>query len=255
MIQEGIAEKLGYLISFCCVCSFIVGYSLSPRLAGLLSSIAVLIVASLYFVSTRMTTLYKKAANGASPCGSIIPEMLSSIRNVQAFCIQERLAVRYDYYLSVGQKFAQRAGFYAGSITGIAWLGLYLDDAMVFWQGSKFLVNGEISLAALVTILPSMVQGLLAITSITPHVRAVAAATSAVNKIYTTVDRASAIDSSSKSRCTLSNVEGNIELKNIKFIYPSRPDVIVMQDLNLQIKAGATVALVGASGSGKFTFL
>ncbi|KAK9241676.1 P-loop containing nucleoside triphosphate hydrolase protein [Lipomyces tetrasporus] len=257
MIQDGISEKLGYLISFCStfVCSFIVGYSLSPRLAGLLSSIAVLIVASLYFASTRMTALYKNAANGASSGGSIIDEMLSSIRNVQAFGIQERLAAKYDYYLGVGQKFAQRAGFYAGSITGIAWLGLYLDDAMVFWQGAKFLAKGEISLAALVTILPSMVQGLLAITSITPHVRAVAAATSAINKIYTTIDRASAIDSSSKSGCTPSNIEGNIELQNIKFIYPSRPDVVVMQGFNLQIKAGATVALVGASGSGKSTIV
>ncbi|KAK9320378.1 P-loop containing nucleoside triphosphate hydrolase protein [Lipomyces orientalis] len=256
-IQDGISEKLGYLISFCStfVCSFIVGYSLSPRLAGFLTIIAVLIVASLYFVSTRMTTLYRNASNGGSSGGSIIDEMLSSIRNVQAFGIQERLAAKYDYYSAVSQKFAQRAGFYAGSITGLAWLGLYLDDAMVFWQGARFLINGQISLIALVTILPSMVQGLLAITAITPHVRAVAAATSAINKIFTTIDRASAIDSSSQSGLMLPNVEGNIELKNIKFIYPSRPDIIVMQDFNLQIKAGSTVALIGASGSGKSTIV
>ncbi|KAK9313990.1 hypothetical protein V1524DRAFT_409209 [Lipomyces starkeyi] len=257
MIQDGISEKLGYLISFCStfVCSFIISYSLSPRLAGLLTSVAVLIIASFYFASSRMTTLYKNATNGASSGGSIIDEMLSSIRNVQAFGIQERLASKYDKYLDVSQKFAQRAGFYAGSITGIAWLGLYLDDALVFWQGAKFLVRGELSVVALITILSSMVQGLLSITSITPHVRAVAAAISAINKIFTTIDRASAIDSSSKSGRTLSTIEGNIQFKDIKFIYPSRPDVIVMQDFNLQVKAGATVALVGASGSGKSTIV
>ncbi|KAK9312643.1 P-loop containing nucleoside triphosphate hydrolase protein, partial [Lipomyces starkeyi] len=257
MIQDGISEKLGYLISFSSTfaCSFIVGLSLSPRLAGLLSSIAVLIVASFYFASSRMTILYKKSSNGPSSGGSVIEEILSSIRNVQAFGIQERLAAKYDYSLGLSQKYAQRAGFYAGSITGIAWLGLYLDDAMVFWQGAKFLARGEISLFAVVTILPSMVLGLLAITSIAPHVRAVAAAISAINKIYTTIDRESAIDSSLQSGLTLSTIEGNVELKDIKFIYPSRPDVIVMQDFNLQIKAGATVALVGASGSGKSTIV
>ncbi|KAK9235725.1 P-loop containing nucleoside triphosphate hydrolase protein [Lipomyces kononenkoae] len=256
-IQDGISEKLGYLISFSSTfaCSFIVGYSLSPRLAGLLTSIAVLIVASFYFASSRMTALYNNASNGASSGGSVIDEILSSIRNVQAFGIQERLAAKYDSSLSLSQKYAQRAGFYAGAITGIAWLGLYLDDAMVFWQGAQFLARGEISLFAVVTILPSMVLGLLAITSIAPHVRAVTAATSAINKIYTTIDRESAIDSSSKPGRTLSRLEGNIELKNIKFIYPSRPDVTVMQDFNLQIKAGATVALVGASGSGKSTIV
>ncbi|KAK9321885.1 P-loop containing nucleoside triphosphate hydrolase protein [Lipomyces orientalis] len=257
MIQDGISEKLGYLISFSStfVCSFIVGYSLSPRLAGLLSCVAVFILASFYFASNRMTSLYRQALNGSSAGGSVIEEVLSSIRNVQAFGIQDRLSSRYDYYLGVSQKYALRAGFYAGSITGIAWLGLYLDDAMAFWQGPMFLVRGELSILALVTILASMIQGLFAITSITPHVRAVAAAASAVNKIYTTIDRASAIDSSSKGGRTLSSVEGHIELQDIKFIYPSRPDVIVMQDFNLQIKAGTTVALVGASGSGKSTIV
>ncbi|KAK9331460.1 P-loop containing nucleoside triphosphate hydrolase protein [Lipomyces starkeyi] len=257
MIQDGISEKLGYLISFSStfVCSFIVSYSLSPRLAGLLSCVAVFIVGSFFFASNRMTSLYRQALNGSSAGGSVIEEVLSSIRNVQAFGIQDRLSSRYDFYLGVSQKFALRAGFYAGSITGIAWLGLYLDDAMAFWQGPMFLIRGELSILALVTILASMIQGLFAITSITPHVRAVAAATSAVNKIYTTIDRASAIDPSSKGGRSLSKVEGHIELQDVKFVYPSRPDVIVMQDFNLQIKAGTTVALVGASGSGKSTIV
>ena len=39
-----------------------------------------------------------------------------------------------------------------------------------------------------------------------------------------------------------------IELKGIEFAYPSRPDTIVCRDYDLSIKAGETVALVGASG-------
>ncbi|KAK9465451.1 P-loop containing nucleoside triphosphate hydrolase protein [Lipomyces arxii] len=257
MIQDGISEKLGYLISFSStfVCSFIVGYSLSPRLAGFLSIVAVFIVGSFIFASSRMTALYSKALNGSSAGGSIVEEVLSSIRNVQAFGIQERLSSRYDYFLGVSQRYALRAGFYAGSISGIAWLGLYLDDAMAFYEGPKFLLRNEISILALVTILASMIQGLFAITSITVHVRAVSASASAINKIYTTIDRESAIDSASLAGRTLDKVEGNLELKDVKFIYPSRPDVIVMQNFNLKIKAGTTVALVGASGSGKSTIV
>ncbi|KAK9458300.1 P-loop containing nucleoside triphosphate hydrolase protein [Dipodascopsis uninucleata] len=257
IIQDGISEKLGYLVSFCStfVCCFIVGYSLSPILAAFLTIIAALIVISFYFSSTRMTALYKKALNGSSAGGSTIEEIISSIRNVHAFGMQDRLSSRYDYFLGISQKYAIRAGFYAGSISGIAWLGLYLDDAMAFFVGARLLQGGRVSILQLVTILASMIQGLFAITSITPHVRAVSAASSAVNKIYTTIDRASAIDSSSESGKTLDKVDGNIELRNVKFIYPSRPDVVVMQNFNLKIKAGSTVALVGASGSGKSTIV
>lgn len=46
---------------------------------------------------------------------------------------------------------------------------------------------------------------------------------------------------------------GEIEFKNVKFNYPTRPDVIVLNDFNLRIPAGKTVAIVGSSGNGKST--
>lgn len=48
-------------------------------------------------------------------------------------------------------------------------------------------------------------------------------------------------------------LEGNIELKNIGFSYPSRPDSKVIDHLNLSISSGEQIALVGSSGSGKST--
>lgn len=257
IIQDGISEKLGYLISFLStfVCSFIIGYALSPRLTAYLTIVAAVIVTAFVFASTRMTKLYGKALNGSSAGGTVVEEIIASIRNVQAFGLQDRLSSGYDKYLSISQRYALRAGFFAGSISGIAWLGLYSADAVAFYFGAPLLRNGDLSILALVTILASMIQGMFAICAITPHVRAVASASSAINKIFTTIDRESAIDSTSDAGKTLSSVEGNIELRNVKFIYPSRPDVVVMNDFNLTIKAGTTVALVGASGSGKSTIV
>jgi len=48
-------------------------------------------------------------------------------------------------------------------------------------------------------------------------------------------------------------VEGDVDYDNIKFSYPTRPQVQVLKDLNLKIKKGQTVALVGHSGCGKST--
>ncbi|NXF92216.1 MDR1 protein, partial [Eubucco bourcierii] len=47
--------------------------------------------------------------------------------------------------------------------------------------------------------------------------------------------------------------EGNIEFRNIHFEYPTRPEVQVLQGLNVKVNKGQTLALVGSSGCGKST--
>jgi ABC-type multidrug transport system fused ATPase/permease subunit len=51
----------------------------------------------------------------------------------------------------------------------------------------------------------------------------------------------------------LDRISGEIELRGIDFSYPSKPDLKVLENFNLHIKAGESVALVGQSGSGKST--
>merc|ERR1711879_666987 len=52
-----------------------------------------------------------------------------------------------------------------------------------------------------------------------------------------------------------SKIDGRIELKNVTFAYPMRPDVKVFENFSLKANSGDTVALVGPSGCGKSTIV
>ena len=54
---------------------------------------------------------------------------------------------------------------------------------------------------------------------------------------------------------TIGNYEGSIQLNNVSFSYPTRPDVPILRNIDLNIKPGQTIALVGPSGCGKSTVL
>ncbi|XP_063290789.1 ATP-dependent translocase ABCB1-like [Pelobates fuscus] len=72
-------------------------------------------------------------------------------------------------------------------------------------------------------------------------------------RIMKLLDRKPLIDSYSEEGDSLSSFEGNIEFKDVKFIYPTRPKVMVLQGLNVKVSKGQTLALVGSSGCGKST--
>ena len=61
------------------------------------------------------------------------------------------------------------------------------------------------------------------------------------------------IDAESTEGDVLKEVQGHIRFDHVHFRYPTRPGVRVLRDLNLDIKPGTYVALVGQSGCGKST--
>lgn len=79
-------------------------------------------------------------------------------------------------------------------------------------------------------------------------------AAAALGKLKTDIDRPSRIDGTIEAPVHEPEAfEGDIQLQNVAFKYPSRPDVAVIQDVSLQFPAGKTTAIVGLSGSGKST--
>ncbi|KAK9319336.1 hypothetical protein V1517DRAFT_341809 [Lipomyces orientalis] len=98
---------------------------------------------------------------------------------------------------------------------------IYCNYAHAFCQGSRFVASGSVNVGPIVSVLSS--------SSLVLSDCGVTAAT----KIFTTIDRKSAIDSEVGE--SLESFSGDIELNDVKFIYASRPDVTVLENLNLKI--------------------
>lgn len=70
-----------------------------------------------------------------------------------------------------------------------------------------------------------------------------------------TINRKPEIDSYDNKGQQLDDIRGDIELSNVHFSYPSRPDEQIFNGFSLSIPSGTTTALVGQSGSGKSTVI
>ncbi|KAK9326219.1 P-loop containing nucleoside triphosphate hydrolase protein [Lipomyces orientalis] len=257
LVQDAMSEKVSYVISHSTtfLAATVVAYTQSPLLSSIIIGNVIMIILVSYFGSKAITKYAELSQEGYSVGGSLAEETISSVRNVQAFGIQDRMAQAYDKFLEISEKWSIRAGYAGGFQAGLTFLFAFSIDALAYWQGTRLLTEGRVDVAIMMTVIMTLFQGAFAFTIISPYLSNISTGLAASTKIFATIDRKSAIDSSSEEGKRLAEVKGDIELRNVRFIYPSRPNVTVLRDFSLKVPAGKTVALVGASGSGKSTIV
>lgn len=257
LVQEGISEKVSLTLSAVAtfVSAFVIGFVFYWKLTLILTSVIFALLFVMGTASVFVVKYTKQNIQAHAAGGTVAEEVLSSIRNAIAFGTENRLALKYDEHLKVGEFFGFRKSASVALLVGGIFLVIYLNYGLSFWVGSMYLVEGIIPLSSVLTIMLSIVIGAFNLGNIAPNLQAFGTALAAAAKIFNTIDRASPLDATVDDGEKLDKVEGSIRLQNVKHIYPSRPEVVVMKDVTLDIPAGKTTALVGASGSGKSTIV
>lgn len=257
LIQEAISEKVALTLtgvaSF--FAAFIIGFIKFWKLTLICMSTVVAIVLVMGTGGRFMRTWNQKSLAAYASGGSVAEEVFSSIRNAVAFGTQDKLAKSYDKHLVEAMRWGIRSKSMMACMIGCLLCLIFLNYGLAFWMGGRFLTGGETNLASILTIIMAVMIGAFSFGNIGPNVQHFVAGIAAASKIFATIDRMSPLDPESEYGEKLDHVKGNLELKNIKHIYPSRPEVVVMEDVSLVVPAGKTTALVGASGSGKSTIV
>ncbi|PNJ59779.1 ABCB11 isoform 2, partial [Pongo abelii] len=188
--------------------------------------------------------------------GVVADEVISSMRTVAAFGGEKREVERYEKNLVFAQRWGIRKGIVMGFFTGFVWCLIFLCYALAFWYGSTLVLDeGEYTPGTVIQIFLSVIVGALNLGNASPCLEAFATGRAAATSIFETIDRKPIIDCMSEDGYKLDRIKGEIEFHNVTFHYPSRPEVKILNDLNMVIKPGEMTALVGPSGAGKSTAL
>ncbi|XP_045504578.1 multidrug resistance protein homolog 49-like isoform X2 [Colias croceus] len=260
--REGISEKVPMLVylvmSF--VTAVIISFAYGWELTLVILSCAPVIIATTAVVAKIQSSLTTQELKAYSVAGVIAEEVLSSIRTVVAFGGEEKEIERYSKRLHPTQSMGVRKGVFSGIGSGVMWFIIYATYALSFWYGVGLILESRqeeqpvYTPAVLMIIFFSVLQGAQNVGLTAPHLEAMACARASAASIFAVLDRKPRIDSLS-TEGTRPELNGDLELKDVYFKYPARPDVQVLNGLSLKINRNETVALVGSSGSGKSTVL
>lgn len=226
-------------------------FYLAPPLAGFMVLTFPVIVITAIVFGKFIRKQSRKTQDKLAETNVIIEESLQSVSVVKAFTNESFETSRYTSALDQVKNLAIRTGRYrallvsfivlvvSGGIFAVGWYGAYLVQ-------SKAITTGDLLSFIIYTVtIGFSIQGL---GDLYAQIQRSVGASERVLEILNEQDERA--ETSSPIRLT-----GEISFNNVSFVYPTRKDFTVLQNLNFKIQPGEKVALVGKSGSGKSTII
>ncbi|OTA87182.1 hypothetical protein M434DRAFT_81536 [Hypoxylon sp. CO27-5] len=258
LVHTGISEKLGLILQGTAtfVAAFVVAFAVNWKLTFIVVAVVPTIVVTTFINMWIDIKQEGRILNFYARAEQLAEEVIGSIRTVHAFWAHPPLTVKYEAVLDLAFQQGKRKSLNWGSLYMFEFFSIYAGYGLAFWQGTRRYVSGEIAEPGeVVTVIFAVILAAQAVTALIPQLMHVTKAASAADSLFRTIDRESLIDPMSKSGEHPDDCKGHIEVEDVYFNYPTRPDVKVLQGLNITIPANKTTALVGASGSGKSTII
>ncbi|XP_034142772.1 bile salt export pump [Esox lucius] len=255
-INNAIADQVSIFIERIStfIFGFMVGFIGGWKLTLVVIAVSPLIGLAAGLMAMAVARLTGWELQAYAKAGAVADEVLSSIRTVAAFGGEDKEAERYDKNLIEAQNWGVKKGTVIGVFQGFLWCIIFLCYALAFWYGSKLVIEtNELSPGTLVQVFFGVLMAAMNLGQASPCLEAFASGRAAAKTIFDTIDREPEIDCFSEEGHRLDKVKGDIKFHNVTFNYPSRPEVKILNNLSMLIRAGETTAIVGPSGSGKST--
>ncbi|CAK4269751.1 unnamed protein product, partial [Aphanomyces euteiches] len=240
-MKEGMGTKLGEALRFVCqfIAGYAIGFSYGWNLSLVMCCVMPLLALSLTLLMKRLRDSAVRSQQVYAAAGAVAEETIGAMRTVASLTGEGRALAKYAQSIAKvetetigGSKFV---AFAQSWFTTSIWLTYVID----LWYGSWLVSKQNHAVSDPGTVFSAfyaILMGTTSLAQVTPRLNAVASAKGAAT--------ASEIDASNLSGEVPATCEGNIEVRDVYFAYPSRLEDPILRGYSLTIKKGETVAFV-----------
>ena len=204
------------------------------------------------FIAKRTYKLFRSQSETRGSLTSLVDEMVGQQKIVQAFGYEDDALERFEVINDKLEKDSMNATFYS-SITNPA---TRFVNSLVYTAvgiiGALLAISGRISIGQLTCFLSYANQYTKPFNEISNVITELQNAIACAGRVFELIDETPQVKEPDDA-VTLSDAKGDIDIKDVSFSYV--PDKKLITDLNLSVKSGMRVAIVGPTGCGKSTLI
>ena len=221
------------------------------RLGGLSVIVIPLAVLTMTRMGKRLRALAASGQERMGDMASTLQESLSGIRMVKAYGREEAEAERFKEsnkaFYNTRMKAIQVSSLGSSHMEVIGVVGV----AAIIWYGGSLVISGDLTPGAFFSFLTAMFMAYTPIRRLSGSNNEIQQALAAAERVFSVIDLQTEQELD-RGRVTMPPIRQSVLYQDVTFLYEGQT-VPALSDIDLEIKAGEMVALVGSSGSGKTT--
>lgn len=225
----------------------------SPRLMGMILLLVPIVIVPIILIGRRVRLLSRASQDRVADTSGLAGETLNAISTVQAYTLEGLQSDRFADGVRVAFQTAVRRIRLRALLTGTSILFIFGAVTFVLWIGTKSVMAGEMSGGQLGQFLLYTIIVAASAAGLSEMWGEVQRAAGAMERLVELLQTKANIVTASNAVSLPETSDGRIQIENLVFRYPSRPDILAINDFDLEVASGETLAIVGPSGAGKTT--
>lgn len=211
-----------------------------------------LLVLAVWRFATTVRPRYRQIQEQLGVITTVLQEVIAGVRVVRAFAQEDREIERFRRenwrYLDLNITTVRMWAVYFPLMTFLGGLG----STVVLWYGGSRVIAGELSVGVMVAFQTLLMQLIMPIRMLGWLVNMASQAAAAGQRVYAILDTASDVRDKPNAM-PLVHPAGHVRFHGVSFSYDGKAPVL--SDVSIDARPGETIALLGATGSGKSTII
>ncbi len=221
------------------------------RLSMIMVAIVPIIAFGAVGFGRTVRSLSKRTQDALAAATTVAEESLGNVRTVRAFAREDAEVARYGKEVDVAFAMGRSMAVAYGAFQAFGGFVVTAAAAGILWYGGTITLRGEMTVAELTAYLLYIFMLTAALGGLSSLYSDFNRAAGASDRVFELLDRVPGVVTVGGRRMV--EPVGRMALEGLSFAYPTRPEVTVLDRVDLALEPGKVLALVGQSGGGKST--
>lgn len=234
---------------FSMICAMVMAFMINAKLASVYLIAVILLGGSLMFIMVKATRYFKQIFPKYDDLNASVQENVSAIRVVKAYVREDYENKHFTHASNNIYKMFTRAEKIITWNAPLMQLTVYTCILVISWLGAKMIVSDSLTTGQLMSLLTYCMNILMSLMMMSMVFVMVTMSTASMERIAEVLNEKS--DLSNPENPVMEVKDGSIVFDHVDFAYNSKSEEAVLKDINLNIRAGETIGIIGGTGSAK----